>query len=293
MGDSFREVLEELRARAATPREQGESFEHLIKGYLKISPHHAYAEVHTWAEWARQRQLDASDTGIDLVATTQDGEYQAIQCKFYEETHTLQKKDIDSFFTASGRSWNGEDFTGRIIVTTTPNWSANADKAIIDQRIPCTRINLYDLERESDIPWRALARGEKLPVQRRQRKPMPHQQEAIRRSAGGVQDPGQGQAHHGLWHRQDLHGTEDRRGPRRAGSTGAGTGALDSTAFPNAAGVGGGRFQADAQLRGMLRYQGRQGQCRGGYPHLRPGDPADHGRAEARPQAPGGESSWE
>ena len=44
-------------------------------------------------------------TGIDLVARERDsGEYTAIQCKFYEPTHTLRKEDIDSFFTASGKN---------------------------------------------------------------------------------------------------------------------------------------------------------------------------------------------
>lgn len=44
------------------------------------------------------------DTGIDLVARERDtGAYTAIQCKFYEPTHTLAKADIDSFFTRLGQ----------------------------------------------------------------------------------------------------------------------------------------------------------------------------------------------
>ena len=45
------------------------------------------------------------DTGIDLVEQDRDsGELTAVQCKFYEPTHTLAKADIDSFFTASGKA---------------------------------------------------------------------------------------------------------------------------------------------------------------------------------------------
>ncbi|WP_257626283.1 restriction endonuclease [Janthinobacterium sp. NKUCC06_STL] len=44
------------------------------------------------------------DVGIDLVARKRGtGDYWAIQCKFYDPDHALQKGDIDSFFTASGK----------------------------------------------------------------------------------------------------------------------------------------------------------------------------------------------
>lgn len=40
------------------------------------------------------------------------GSYTAIQCKFYEPTHTPSKGDIDSFFTASGKT----GFANRVII---------------------------------------------------------------------------------------------------------------------------------------------------------------------------------
>jgi predicted helicase len=60
--------------------------------------------------------FDSRDTGIDLVAKTSTGEHHAIQCKLYDEDYRLQKGDIDSFFTASGK----KVFIHRIIVSTYP-----------------------------------------------------------------------------------------------------------------------------------------------------------------------------
>ncbi|NLE84866.1 MAG: hypothetical protein GX607_00565, partial [Myxococcales bacterium] len=73
---------------------------------------------------------DARDAGIDLVARTQGtGESHAIQGKLYAEDYRLQKSDIDSFFTASGR----KHFPLRIIVSTTNNWTEHAEAALVDQ----------------------------------------------------------------------------------------------------------------------------------------------------------------
>jgi predicted helicase len=40
--------------------------------------------------------------------------------------YTLQKADIDSFFTASGK----KPFTHRIIISTTDRWSEHAEEAL-------------------------------------------------------------------------------------------------------------------------------------------------------------------
>ena len=64
------------------------------------------------------------------------------------EDYKLQKKDIDSFFTASGK----RPFTQRIIVSTTNHWSENAENALRDQQPPVSKIDLHDLE-NSQIDW--------------------------------------------------------------------------------------------------------------------------------------------
>ncbi|MGH3634143.1 MAG: DEAD/DEAH box helicase, partial [Mycobacterium sp.] len=100
-----------------------------------------------WNEWPGRH--GRPDTGIDLVAEEREtGGLTAIQCKFYNPTHALQKSDIDSFFTASGK----EAFTGRMIVSTTDRWSRHAEEALEGQQVPVTRLRVQDLD-ESSIDW--------------------------------------------------------------------------------------------------------------------------------------------
>ncbi len=144
-------LLNAYRAASQTHREKGTYFEDLICTYLRneASYKDLYSHVWTYADWAHEQGIDARDTGIDLVAkTTGTDEHHAIQCKFYAEDYRVQKSDIDSFFTASGK----KPFTHRIIISTTNNWSEHAEDALQDQQPPISKIDLSDLE-NSQIDW--------------------------------------------------------------------------------------------------------------------------------------------
>jgi len=144
-------LLDSFRNSAATEREKGTYFEELIFAYLRNEAIYRdlYGDVWTYADWATHQGLDKRDTGIDLVAQTNGtGEFHAIQCKFYAEDYKVQKGDIDSFFTASGK----KPFTHRIIISTTNLWSEHAEDALRDQQPPVSKIDLHDLE-SSQIDW--------------------------------------------------------------------------------------------------------------------------------------------
>ena len=113
-------------------REQGSLFERLTKEWLLNVPDYQqqFEQVYLWKEFATQQHVDRTDTGIDLVARTHDGDYCAIQCKFFRPGYKLQKADIDSFFTASGQTYGKVKFSERKIVTTTAEWSQNAEAAL-------------------------------------------------------------------------------------------------------------------------------------------------------------------
>ena len=171
----LQKILDSYRQAAVTEREKGTYFEELIICYLKneASYKDLYSDVWTYAEWAKAKGLDGKDTGIDLVAKTAGtGEYHAIQCKFYAPDHHLQKKDIDSFFTASGT----KDFTHRIIVSSTNHWSENAEKALFNQQIPVSKIDLFDLE-NSQIDW-SRYQPDQTPVFHAKKGLRPHQVQA-------------------------------------------------------------------------------------------------------------------
>ena len=97
-------LLDEYRARATSEREKGTLFEELTRQFLLHDARfaHQFKEIYLWSEWPERR---TGDTGIDLVAIPVDPSAGpvAIQCKFYALGHRIQKADIDSFLSASGK----------------------------------------------------------------------------------------------------------------------------------------------------------------------------------------------
>lgn len=149
------QLLDTYRAAGRTERERGTYFEELIVAYLRTEPLYKelYATVEPYAAWAARQGLDRRDTGIDLVAETVGGEVHAIQCKLYAADYRVQKSDIDSFFTASGK----RPFTHRVIVATTSvPWSEHAEDALRDQQPEVNKIDLVALE-SSVIDWSQFA----------------------------------------------------------------------------------------------------------------------------------------
>jgi len=146
---TIRDILSELAAASTDKRDKGDKFERLMKAYFKTDPLYIerFSEVWLWSEWPGNGGI--VDTGIDIVCQERNGEgVCAIQCKFFSESHTLQKADIDSFFTASGK----HPFTSRIIISTTDRWSSHAEEALDNQQIPTTRIRVQDLD-DSAVDW--------------------------------------------------------------------------------------------------------------------------------------------
>ncbi|MBZ0234747.1 MAG: DEAD/DEAH box helicase family protein [Deltaproteobacteria bacterium] len=176
-------LLDLYRAAAQSEREKGTYFEELTIHFLKNEPFYRerYKSVLTYAEWAEQQGLSKLDTGIDLVAETRTGEMHAIQCKLFAAGHRVEKADIDSFFTASGK----KPFTHRIIIATTDLWSSPAEAALIGQHTPVTKIDLATLE-NSVIDWAQFA-PKKAAVFKKKKELRPHQQDAVRKVLDGFQ----------------------------------------------------------------------------------------------------------
>lgn len=146
---TIHQILEELASTATDNRDKGDKFERLIKAYLTTDPLYVarFSDVWLWTDWPDRK--GKSDTGIDLVAKERDtGALVAIQCKFYAPSYPLQKGDIDSFFTASGKA----PFVSRLLISTTDHWSKHAEDALDAQQIPVTRIRVQDLD-ESAVDW--------------------------------------------------------------------------------------------------------------------------------------------
>jgi predicted helicase len=181
---TIHDIFEEFHAAASSNRDLGDKFERLIATYLLTDPQYAdkLSEVWLWQEWpGRGKKVD---TGIDLIARERGtGDHWAIQCKFYDPTHSIQKSDIDSFFTASGRKHATLDqevvFTQRLIFSTTEKWSKHAEDALEDQTIPTFRIGVQDLE-DSPVDWSQFSLADVTDLHLRPKKELrPHQGEAL------------------------------------------------------------------------------------------------------------------
>ena len=188
-------LLDTFRKTAKTEREKGTYFEHLVQIYLRNEPKYQdlYKTVWLWeewrAEWVEQGHQDpGKDAGIDLVAVTHLGEYHAIQAKFWDEDRTLYKKDVDSFFTASGK----KPFSYRVIVFSTDKISDNFKDALIEQTPPVTTISLTDLE-SSKLDWeQTLHKPESAPVFKESKELRPYQANAITNVVNGLAEADRG-----------------------------------------------------------------------------------------------------
>jgi predicted helicase len=145
---SIHDLLAEYAQIAPDTRTKGRLFERLTKVFLTTDPTWTarFDEVWLWQDWPDRN--GKPDTGIDLVARERHGGgWCAIQCKFYAPTSTIQKGDLDSFFTASGK----HPFTSRIVVATAP-LGKNAQDAMVGQSLPSNQIPIDEFD-ASDIDW--------------------------------------------------------------------------------------------------------------------------------------------
>jgi predicted helicase len=148
---SIYSILDSIKAKATSERDKGDQFEKLMLAYFRTEPTYKYLFKNVWL-WKDWKANDGRpDTGIDLVAENTNGDgFTAIQCKMYSPTTTLDKSDIDSFFTESGKS----PFTQRIIVSTTSLWTIHAENSLKGQDKPVIRIGVEALS-NSAIDWDA------------------------------------------------------------------------------------------------------------------------------------------
>jgi predicted helicase len=181
---SFFDLINTYRTTAKSEREKGTYFELLCIKYFKNEPFYAdlFTEVQTYTEWAKAQGLSGKDTGIDLVATTKDGELQAIQCKLYDADRKVTKAEIDSFLSAASKTY----FKHRIIVSTTHEWSDNALATLENQDPPVTKIDLDTLE-QSAIDWSLFAEKKEV-VFKKKKELREHQHNALTQVKIGLYD---------------------------------------------------------------------------------------------------------
>lgn len=172
----FDAILEELKNRGNNKSEQGTIFEDFCKMILEKAPLFSddIAKVWKWKEFPGNGGMH--DNGIDLVALDKQGNYWAIQCKFFNRDSSVSKADIDSFISATCRSFSIEGkeytYTQKYVFSTTENVSLNSSN-LFTLIGPSTLI-------ECGIDWNhfSLDKIDDVKIEP-QKKPKPHQKNAI------------------------------------------------------------------------------------------------------------------
>lgn len=173
---AFDAILEELKNRGNNKSEQGTIFEDFCKMILEKAPLFSddIAKVWKWKEFPGNGGMH--DNGIDLVALDKQGNYWAIQCKFFNRDSSVSKGDIDSFISATCRSFSIEGkeytYTQKYVFSTTENVSLNSSN-LFTLIGPSTLI-------ECGIDWKqfSLDKIDDVKIEP-QKKPKPHQENAI------------------------------------------------------------------------------------------------------------------
>lgn len=162
---NFKDILHKFRTESFTEKEKGTKFERLMRSWLLTDPRYNELEkVWLWEEFPGCKDFGGTDTGIDLVAKTEMGDYWAIQCKCYAEDAAIDKPAVDSFLATSSRTFTNEvtfqttRFSNRVWISTTSHWGSNAEEAIRNQEPPVTRVGMADLN-SSPVDWQKLMDG--------------------------------------------------------------------------------------------------------------------------------------
>ncbi|WP_240668840.1 DEAD/DEAH box helicase [Helicobacter pylori] len=177
---AYKLIKEKLQA-IPNQRHKGSLFEKISKQFLQEHDSaNEYESIDLWNDWELRGK--ERDRGIDIVIQTTSKEYIAVQCKFHQNSISLN--DISTFLTQLQAGVGEVRFKKGIIISTS-HLSSNALKAIEQIRSTGMGIDIDEITEEdfiySRIDWEKLdpmqTQGE-IPLCDK-KKPRTHQQEAI------------------------------------------------------------------------------------------------------------------
>ncbi|GAA8949750.1 DEAD/DEAH box helicase family protein [Helicobacter pylori] len=186
---TYKLIKEKLQA--IPPNQKGSLFEKISKRFLREHDSaNEYESIELWSDWELRGK--EGDRGIDMVITTTSKEYIAVQCKFHQNSISLN--DISTFLTQL-QSGVGEVRFKKGIIISTSNLSSNALKAIEQIRSNGMGIDIDEITEEdfiySQIDWEKFdptKTQDELPLCDK-KKPRPHQIEAINATKEYFSDP--------------------------------------------------------------------------------------------------------
>ncbi|GAA8242079.1 DEAD/DEAH box helicase family protein [Helicobacter pylori] len=187
---AYKLIKEKLHA-IPNLRHKGSLFEKLSKRFLiEHDSANEYESIELWGDWEGRGK--ERDRGIDIVIQTTSKEYIAVQCKFHQNSISLN--DISTFLTQL-QSGVGEVRFKKGIIISSSHLTSEALKAIEQIRSTGMGIDIDEITEEdfiySQIDWEKFdptKTQDELPLCDK-KKPRPHQIEAINATKEYFSDP--------------------------------------------------------------------------------------------------------
>lgn len=172
-------------------RHKGSLFEKISKQFLQEHDSaNEYESIDLWYDWKLRGK--ERDKGIDIVIQTTSKEYIAVQCKFHQDSISLNNI---ATFLAHLQSGVGEVRFKKGIIISTSNLTSEALKAIEQIRSTGMGIDIDEITEEdfiySRIDWEKFdptKTEDEIPLCDKKR-PRPHQTEAIEKTKEYFSDP--------------------------------------------------------------------------------------------------------
>ncbi|MGN8507274.1 type ISP restriction/modification enzyme [Helicobacter pylori] len=187
---AYKLIKEKLQA-IPNQRHKGSLFEKISRRFLQEHDSaNEYESIKLWSDWKLRN--NEGDRGIDIVIQTASKEYIAVQCKFHQNSISLD--DIATFLTQL-QSGVGEVRFKKGIIISTSHLTSNALKAIEQIRSTGMGIDIDEITEEdfiySRIDWEKFdptKTEDEIPLCDK-KKPRPHQTEAISTTKEYFSDP--------------------------------------------------------------------------------------------------------
>ncbi|RVY14418.1 DEAD/DEAH box helicase [Helicobacter pylori] len=187
---AYKLIKEKLQA-IPNLRHKGSLFEKISKQFLQEHDSaNEYESIDLWYDW--ELRGNERDKGIDIVITTSNKEYIAVQCKFHQ--NSISYNDIATFLTQL-LSGVGEVRFKKGIIISTSNLTSEAIKAIEQIRSTGMGIDIDEITEEdfiySRIDWEKFdptKTEDEIPLCDKKR-PRPHQTEAIEKTKKYFSNP--------------------------------------------------------------------------------------------------------
>ncbi|WP_187949764.1 DEAD/DEAH box helicase [Helicobacter pylori] len=191
------ELIKEKLHAIPNLRHKGSLFEKISKQFLQEHDSaNEYESIDLWYDWELRGK--ERDKGIDIVITTSNKEYIAVQCKFHQ--NRISYNDISPFLTQLLSGHKLQNGVGEVkfkkgIIISTSNLTSEALKEIEKIRSTGMGIDIDEITEEdfiySRIDWEKFdptKTEDEIPLCDKKR-PRPHQTEAIEKTKEYFSDP--------------------------------------------------------------------------------------------------------